>query len=227
MTVPIEAGNRADALRLMKFGLAEEIRCLHTAGTLMGVAVTYVGGRNGPGIGVLRATTYGESFSWKAPGSSSFGIEHVLDDDSEVILEDGEDTDKIIRIKPFPDYLSSSGGQAEVHLQDSYNEIGGPPKPYSQGLPMEYKIDLYNISSKSLLNLKIWTHIDEDDFYLSWDGIDWTFSDAEDSPNVLYHEELEADETKTLYIKRGVGAEIPQGRIAVLNLLFFSWDVLK
>ncbi len=150
--------NGADSIRVEVSSV--ESLSVKTAGTLYGVAVLAVGGRNGTGTGYIRSKLDGTYLSWKAPGSSTWGNDvHALADGT-YLLKDGEDIDKYVRVQAYADFLKPNPAEAAVHIVDRYaNGVGHDDVTAGEatsGDTEDYSITLANDNYVGINNLKVW-----------------------------------------------------------------------
>ena len=150
------AATRADALRLELDSV--EIRHLVAVGTVPGVVILAVAGRNGPGTARIRNDA--SALSWQAPGSSEFGTPVVCGADGTYLLEDGGDWNKWARIQVYADYLASGLTEAQVYLADVYeNGVSHDDVTASQAAAGDveaYEITLTNDSPLPLEDVRVW-----------------------------------------------------------------------
>lgn len=208
---------RADALQTT--GMT-----LRSVGALRGIRVEQVAVRNGPGTGRLR--TDGTKLSWKAPGSSTFGEVVNCDTDGDYLLEDGEDTNKCIRIQIFLDELPSGINEVCVYLRDTY-WIGSALGNVSASEAENGEIDdsafaLYAASPVDLLDVKCWLDSDTEYLTISKDDIDYYAPDSEGHADVLAWAKIESGSTEYLYIKRTIPPSTTFDPF-VLNQIHFAW----
>jgi len=166
---------RADALRLEISDV--EITGLHAVGAIPGVVVLAAAGLNGPGAGLLRSHGDGASISWRAPGSETSGTEVSVGTDGSYLLEDGEDTDKWLRVQVYADYLLSLPTEATVYLTDVFNNGVGHDNvtagESTSGNVETYQITLVNDTATDLMNLKCWIGDGAENIEISMDGTNW------------------------------------------------------
>lgn len=220
------AATRADALRAIYS--SAEVKHLKAVGAFPGVAVNAAGGRNGPGVGMLRFYE-GNKAAYRAPGSDTFGPQIALAADGSFVIEDGEDRHKFLRITAYTAFLPPGPQAAQVLLQEEYNEgVGGDEvvaAEASAGSVESWIVGLRNDSGIGLSNLRVWLDAATAGLEISWDGASWVTPTTETHVDVLIHPDLAAGATKNLYIRRTIGAASPADP-AVLNLLQFAWSGL-
>ena len=231
---------RSDALRLQVPLGGAEIRSLHAApvGPIPGVAVLAVAAINGPsgggggsgGAGRVRSYGDGTLLAWRAPGSATFGETVDVSAGGSFLLEDGEDTDKWVRISVDPDWLNPAAAAGDVFLADVYeNWVGYFDVTAAQALAgnvQTWSIALKNASGSPIWDLKVWLDSSiagVNGIQISTDNVNWYAPDAEDHADVLEFGDLAAAAVATLYVKRTIPAAAPSDP-DVLNWLHCSWD---
>ncbi len=216
---------RGDSLRLEISDV--EIRHLRLVGTLAGVAPLAAAGRNGPGIGRLRACGEGDVLAWLAPGSSTYGAQVDVSAGGDFLLEDGDDADKWLRVSVTAARLGTGPGETQVHLGDVYgNGVSHDDVSAAEALAGSveiYQITLANDGPMDLLDLRCWIDAAVSGIEVSLNGADWFTPDAEDHGDVLIWARLAAEDTTTLHVRRTIGAAA-EADAGVLTLLHFGWD---
>jgi hypothetical protein len=220
------SARRGDALRIET---TYEALSHIAAGTLPGVAILAVAGRNGSGTGLLRASGDGTYLSWRAPRSDRFGSTVVCDADGDYMLEDGNFPDKFIRVNVSVDYLVPGAGDAKIYIKDIYDNgfaaADITAAQASAGNVQVYTIGLHNDSPMDILNVKVWlgsvglVGIIE----LSTDAANYYAPTFEDHADIIEFARIAAAGDETLYIRRTItaGAESDP---AFLNHLEFSFE---
>jgi hypothetical protein len=221
------AGRRGDSLRLELSSV--EIHSLVAVGTLPGVVVLAAAGRNGPGVGMLRASGNGTYLSWRAPGSDRFGSTVICTTDgSSYLLEDGKHLDKWLRVKVHSDYLNPGSADARVYLADVYNNGVGHDDlsagEATAGNVEDYTITMANDNPMDVLNVRAWLEAETSwKVEISDDDIAYISPTAEHHVDTLARARIAAGATATLYLRRTIiaGAGSDPG---VLNHLQFAFD---
>jgi len=181
---------------------------LHWMGTLDGVAITHVGGRNGPGTGHIQSDGTGSKLSWKAPGSSTYGTGVDCSAGGNFILCDGDDPDKFVRIAVTASRLPTSNDEAIVLLADVYNnDVASDDVSASEasaGDVETYTITLANDSTDKLLYVKVWIDSGVSNIEISDDGASWVTPTTEGT--ALSFGTIVVSGTDTLHVRRTIGA---------------------
>ena len=217
-----EAYRHADALRLEVSTV--EVQHLAAVGTVSGVALLLAAARNGEGTGRLRIESSGVQLSWQAPGSATFGDKVNCAADGAYLLEDGEDSDKWIRVHVYADHLPEDTEEAKVYLRQVYS--GGASDDdvtaaeASAGDVATYTITMENVSAVGLSALKVWLHADTDDIDISDDGAAWVSPTTEGT--ALDFPDLAAGATDVLHLRRTIGAASASDA-GVIDKLHFSF----
>lgn len=218
------AATQSDALRVELSSV--EVKGLHAAGTLPGVELLFVGHRNGPGQGTLRAVT-ATSLAWRAPGSANFGGAVEVGAGGSFVLLDGDDPYKHMRVEVYASFLPAGPLEAPVFLQEAFNEgIGGEGVSAAEaaaGDVASWTVELVNASAVALTALRVWLDAATQGLELSWDGASWYAPDSENHADVLAHASLASSASVTLHLRRTIGASAPADP-GVLNLIHFAWD---
>lgn len=216
-------GTRNDGLRLKLGG--NEFHFLGFVGALSGVVVLASAARNGVGSGRLLCS--GGMMQWQAPGSATPGAAVNVSAGGAFLVEDGEDASKWLRIHVYPAYLPLTG-QARVLMQDRFNELGPDDVDASDALAGEtetVEFTLHNVSGNAIVNAKLW--IDPAGsgapvLEVSDDGVTFVAPDSELHADVLVWPLIAVGESKSIWIRRTIGAAT--GSVAeALNLLQWAW----
>ena len=223
--MPVVA-TRADSLRLESSGT--EIVHLNAVGTIPGVVVLAVAARNGLGTGTIRSEGDGNTLSWRAPGSETFGDAVTVAADGELLLEDGEDTNKWVRIEIHFAELAPGSASEGVLLDDVYNNAivnksGITAAQASAGVAEAYTVTMANDGSFTLENLDVWIDAAVSGIEISDDGVVWVSPTTEGT--ALSFPNLAASGTDTLHIRRTIGAASPSDP-AVIDLLHIAYNEL-
>ncbi len=226
---PVSSG--ADGLR---YRIDEEdLEPMKQIGAPAGARVAAAAGLAGPGAGRLRVCgeeDFGDPpggyVQFQAPGSATFGQPVPVPASGEYLAEDGEDTDRWLRVIVYRDYVQNVG-EVRLELADRYaNGVGGADVDAGDaaaGQEVEYTIELKNIGMTDLLDLRAWLGADVTHLEIGTDGVDYYSPDAEDHGDVLVWDRLEPLARETLYLKRTLPAD-SEADPAVLTLLHFGWD---
>lgn len=221
------AARRGDALRI-EVSSVEALSHI-AVGTLHGVAILAVAGKNGPGTGLLRASGDGTYLSWRAPGSDRFGSTVVCDADGDYMLEDGNYPDKFIRVNVSVDYLAPGASDAKVYIKDIYDngfaQADITAAQASAGNVAVTALGLHNDGPMDILNMKCWlgtvglVGIIE----LSTDNANYYAPTFEDHVDVIEFARIAAAGDETLYIRRTITAGAVSDP-AFLNHLEFAFN---
>jgi hypothetical protein len=213
-----------DALRVLTGG--SEVLHLAQVGTIPGVVVAQAAAKNGPGEGQLQWD--GSRLYWKAPGSSSYGVGVTCPGDCSHLVEDGDDSDKWLRVDVYVDHLPTTPRDSHVFLDDFYEN--GPPHDdvtageASAGDVTAYTLTLRNDGVLPLKNLRAWITdpgVSGVTIKISDDGIVWVSPTTEGAGLTL--PTLAPGATDTLHVQRTIGAG-KSSETDVLTLLHFGWD---
>lgn len=217
---------RADAVHLLKDGA--EAGPLLCVGTISGVVVRAVAQLNGPGAGRLiagaDAVTGLPTLAWQAPGSATPGAAQSVEAENDYLLEDGEDTDKWIRVAAYPSYLGTSG-QALVYLKDGYNTLGPSDVgsgDAAAGQVVDTTYQLKNVSVHLVLNAKLWIDPAVTGLEVSDDGVTFVAPDSEVHADVLVWASIAAGASVDVTIRRTTASSAPADP-ARLNVIKFAW----
>lgn len=231
---PVEQGvarapaTRSDGLRWKISGA--EVKSLAGVGTVPGIAVLHVAGRNGPGIGILRLTGAGQLAAWRAPGSAVFGSTVRIASDGAYLVEDGEDLSKYLRIQVYRDFLPA-GGEADsrVYIQDVYdNGLSSDEVSAAEataGLVETVTLALANDGPNAARDVKIWLEMVEgfERLEISLDNVSFYRPWHEGHAQALSVATIAAGGSQAVYLRRTIGA----GAAAdpdILNVLRCAWD---
>jgi hypothetical protein len=222
MTVLV-AGSRGDALRL-QVG-ASNVQHLALIGTIRGVTPLAVAGRCGEGTGSIRS--FGSPprrFAFRAPGSSTWGEEVTVGSTGDYLLEDGDDTNKWLRVRIDLAWLADVPAEARVFLRDRYNELGPDDVTSSEasaGSVETLTVTCANVGSHRLASLKAWLEVGVSGIELSPDNVAWSAPTSEGAGVALGN--VEAGLTVPLYLRRTITAGAASAA-KVLNQINFSWE---
>ena len=204
-----------------------ELKQLASIGTIDGVAILHVGGKNGTGTGVLRSVTVATRLSWKAPGSSSYGTYVDCSVDGEYVLVDGDDDSKYVRVYVYNSHLSSTPEEGNVYLQDLINNETGSDNvsaaEATAGDVKDYTVAIRNSSGVVVSPIKFWLDPSTSDLEISDDGAVWVSPTTEGT--ALDWGELNPGSARLLHMRRTIAAAASSDT-EVLNLLQYSFDGL-
>ncbi len=224
--VHLPEARHGDALRLKLAGV--ETESLIAVGTIPGVAVLAAGGRNGPGIGCLRASGDGTLLSWRAPGSNRFGSTTDCSVDGNYLLEDGRYPGKWLRVQVYNSYVNPGEAEAKVFLADVYGNGPGhddlSAAEATAGAVEDYTITMANDSPMDILNVKALLEVGTARIMeISSDDANYYAPTFEDHLNALSWARIASGASETLYLRRTItaGAGSDSG---VLNHLQFAFD---
>ena len=221
----VMAGTQGDALRIEIASV--ESRSLAAVGTIPGVAVLAAAGRNGPGVGRLRAMQDGTYLHWRAPGSATFGPATHCEADADVLIRDGEDTDKWVRARVALDYLVAGPVDGSVHLGDRFgNAVGHDNVTAAEALAGNveaYTVDLANVSTLILSSVVAWLDAAVSGLEISDDGI--TYVSPTSEATGLSLADIPAGGSITFYLRRTVAATAASDP-EVLNHICLAFDGL-
>ncbi len=149
---------KSDALRMTLAGV--EVKHLQWIGTIRGVVIERASARCGPGTARLRSRgTAGKQLSFKAPGSTTWGMAVNAVADGSYLLEDGDDPTKWVRVTVYVDYLQP-GDEHQVLLGEVFGNAVAHDDVTSQeaedGDITDYEVTLENAGDESLTNVKVW-----------------------------------------------------------------------
>lgn len=203
-----------------------EDRQLRSIGTINGVAVLSVAGRNGPGTATLESSDDGTRLRWTAPGSATPGPWVRCASDGTYLLEDGDDADAWVRIQVYADYLLPSPVQANVYIADRYNTAAAQDdvtaSEASSGDVSTFTVTLKNLNGHTMTEIKCWLGASAAGIEIGTNGSDWYTPNSEIHADVLEFGSLAYNATTTLHIRRTIGAAASADP-DVLNLLEFSF----
>jgi len=217
--------NGADSLRVEVS--ATESLSMKTVGTLYGVAVLAVGGRNGTGDGKIRSTQDGTYLSWKAPGSATWGAPVHAGADGTYLLLDGDDIDKYVRVQAYTDYLNPNPAESLVHIKDRYaNGIGHDDVTAGEataGDTTDYSVTIANDNYVGLSHVNFWlTPLSvANGLWISDDNATWVQPVYE--ADALSLGNIAGNADTTLYIRRVIAAGAASN-IYVLNELVYTFE---
>ncbi len=217
--------SRADALRLETSGV--EVVHLNAVGTIPGVVLLAVAARNGLGTGTIRSEGDGDTLSWRAPGSETFGDTVVVAADGDVLLEDGEDTNKWARVQIHFAELAPGSTSEGVLLDDVYNngiaDVDVSAFFASTGDVRTHTATMANDGDFTLENLVVWIDSAVSGIEISDDGIVWVSPTTEGT--ALSFPNLASSSTDILHIRRTIGSGASSNPV-VLDLLHLAYNEL-
>lgn len=221
MTVHL-AGSRGDALRVRVAG--SDVQHLAVVGTIRGVTPLAAAGRCGEGTGSLRSRgTPPRRFSWRAPGSSTWGDEVAVSADGSYLLEDGEDRDSWLRVQVDVSWLPDVPEEARVFLRDRYNALGPDDVTAAEataGDVATLELALVNVGANRLDGLVAWIDAATSDLEISDDGVSWSAPTSEGAGTALG--QVNPGASVALHVRRTIGAGAPSAA-EILNQIHFAW----
>ena len=219
---------RADALKLRVdhsiVGSIYDAALMAPIRTITGVILVDASHRNGPGKGAIRSERDGRTLSWRAPGSAKFGTGVTVTADSDVLLEDGEDSGKYVRARVKFAYLPSGAVEHAVYLQPLWNlilaDIGAAEA--AAGVVVD-RTDfiLENTSERAIKKVKGWIEPGTDYLQISNDGAAFSAPTSEVTGVVFGN--LAPAGTTPIYTRITIPAATAYNP-KVLALLHFSFD---
>lgn len=218
---------RADALRLLETEAGPEVVHLNAVGTIPGVVLLAVAARNGTGTGTIRSEGDGNTLSWRAPGSETFGDAVTVSADGDVLLEDGEDTNKWVRVEIHFAELAPGSTSEGVLLADVYNNAIASDDvdaaEASAGDVETYTVTMANDGAFPLRFLAVWVDPAAASAFpgiveISDDGIVWVSPTTEGT--ALSFPDLEPATTTTLHIRRSIDSASPSDPATSIGLHF-------
>ena len=130
-------------------------------GVILGLPLSGVLGasdRNGPGKGAIRSERDGRTLSWRAPGSAKFGDGVTVTADSDVLLEDGEDTGKFVQARIKVAHLQPRPTERAVYMQERWNGNFSDvtANEASAGTETNFPFTAINRSSFTIHGVRVW-----------------------------------------------------------------------
>lgn len=171
-----ELNSRADTLKLAFYAtpptVGISIPLLAPLRTLPGVNFGAASHRNGPGKGLLRSEADGTALSWRAPGSTVFGTPVIASVDGDYLLEDGSDPGRYLQAHVKTGYLAPAPVEQAVYLQDRWNLIFPDltAAEAASGTTAVVALELRNVGSGSISNIRAWIEPGNADLSISGDG---------------------------------------------------------
>jgi hypothetical protein len=210
-----------------------EVKHAHTIGSISGVVPLVAGGRNRltDGSASIRSTgSTGRRLSWRAPGSSSYGLDVDIPTDGIYTLCDGDDLTRCIRVEVHGDHVRETGSSASVNIADVLNNtIGGDnvtAADATAGTTDTIPLTAFNQSRHTAHRVKVWLVENAANLELSLDDIAYFSPTSETDPNVIdLAATLPRGSTAELYLRRTVsaGSTFDAG---ILSSIRFGWDGL-
>lgn len=190
-----------------------ELLPFRTLGALAGCRVVGVAGANGPGNGTL-ATDGNGYLRWTAPGSLVDGDAVYAGAGGTVLLYDGDDPDKWIRLTVTAARLPAGPATAIVSLRAGLNVgCNDANVAWDASFPVvtSVQLTLANQTPKALTTCKAWIDPDCDSLEISWDGVNWYSHTSESAAGPMGSQTIAASGTRTLYTRRTIGGgETPE-----------------
>lgn len=210
-----------------------EVKHTHTIGSISGVVPLAAGGRNRltDGSASIRSTgSTGRRLSWRAPGSSSYGLGVDIPTDGIYVLCDGDDLTRCIRVEVHGDHVRTTGSSASVNIADVLNNaIGGDnvtAADATAGRTDTIPLTIFNQSRHTAHHVKVWLVENAANLELSLDDIAYFSPTSETDVNVIdLAATLPRGSTAELYLRRTVsaGSTFDAG---ILSSIRFGWDGL-
>lgn len=210
-----------------------EVKHTHTIGSISGVVPLAAGGRNRltDGSASIRSTgPTGRRLSWRAPGSSSYGLGVDIPTDGTYVLCDGDDLTRCIRVEVHGDRVRETGSSASVNIADVLNNtVGGDnvtATDATAGRTDTIPLTVFNQSRHTAHRVKVWIAENAANLELSLDDIAYFSPTSETDPNVIdLAASLPRGSTAELYLRRTVsaGSTFDAG---ILSSIRFGWDGL-
>ena len=217
---------RNAALRLQLSGV--DVQSLRIAGSCPGVVPIIASAANGAGIGTLTVSA-GACLSWQAPGSTKPGKQCVAAGGT-VMLEDGADASKWIRVTVYPTYLPSSG-QWAINLFDVYNNVGPVDVTSAEATAGETVVTEYtlkNVGGFAISAVRLWLDATASgfaDLSVSSDGTNYYSPISATDSHVLAWSSITPGASVNVWVKRVTGASAASNP-SILNVLKFQWQSL-
>jgi len=193
---------------------------LSAIGTIPGVRIDRMAGKNGPGAGRIRATGEGKKLSWRAPGSATFGGPVDCATDGTYQLIDGVDADKFIEVEVYAAYLWVGDVEADVFIADVYNNIVGSADVIAAeataGDVSAYIFTITNNSGSYMEGIVGWLDASVADMEISNDGAAWSAPTTEGT-GVSFADIAPAG-TRVVHLRRTIAASTPADP-RVLNII--------
>ena len=214
---------RGEAIRL--FYATIPIACLRAIGTLPGVIIEEVAGRNGPGFGTLRSYGTGMVLAWAAPNSTTYGPQVDVSAGGSFRLEDGADPNKWVRVLVLPEYMGTTPAAAQVLLSDQFNQVGGDDVAAPDalaGFVKNWTLEVKNESGFGLSGLRAWLDSTVSGFQLSSDGISYFNPTSETAGSVIQLGSIAPGSSVSLYVRRTTTAGAA-ANVALKDIIHMSW----
>lgn len=216
------AGTRGDALRVLFVG--DDVQSLAVVGTIRGLIPLAAAGACGEGSARVRSLGSPPTrFSFRAPGSSTWGEAIVAEVSGDYLLEDGSDRSKWLRARVRTDWLASQPEEAPVFLRDRFNELGPDDVTAAEAASGSVEVlalELANVSTNRLDLLKSWIAPATSNIEVSPDGISWSAPTTEGTALALGS--LDYGATLSFYVRRTITIGAASAA-KLLNQLRFSW----
>lgn len=202
-------GAGPDSLRWRVAGVP--IAAINHLGTLPGVSVVAAAGLNGRGRGRLRIAA--GSLFWRAPASSQYGAPagvSGLADGDELLLTDGADPSKWIRVAVYPAFLSPTA-ETGIFLDDLFGNGVGPPDVTAAdalaGSVPTWELELENVAASPVTAIRAYLAPGIAGVELSADASAWS-APATDAAGVGLGA-LNPGDVATLYARTTIDAMTP------------------
>ena len=195
---------RAAGLVLIDTGFNDPFRIV---GGIPGAYVIKASGLSGPGIGRLKSEgPLGQLISWKAPGSSNFGVPVLCDADDSYLLEDGDDSDKWVTLAIVASFLEPHPSESPLHLTDAFNTSVASDDvsaaEASAGDVHTYGVSMLNVSGVTLTRIRFWLDAAVADLEISEDDV--VFVSPTTEATGLAFPNISRSGVDTLFFKRTI-----------------------
>lgn len=196
---------RSDALQWLIGGT--RVESLLAIGTIPGIAIGHVAGRNGPGVGGLRSEAGGGHLvAWRAPGGA-YGVPVDVSSGNPIVAEDGLDATRFVILEASPAFLEAGPRESRVFLRDRFNGFGPddvPAAEASAGAVETFTVTMTNVSAMALKRCRVWIDAAVSGLEISTDGVSWSTPTSEAAG--LDFASFTAGQSKTLHVRRTIGA---------------------
>lgn len=174
------------------------VKSMRSVGTIPGVVIDEIAGRNGTGLGWIKNEGGSPArIRWKAPGGTQYGPPINVSEDGSHLLEDGDDRDKWLAVTVYTDHLVS-GSESRVLIQDRYNNEVAADDESGSEVEIEYELTLKNqhptLTARDIL---VWNPLPSAPIDLSTDGL--SYSDYSTEAGALGFGDLAPGATVTVY----------------------------
>ena len=183
---------------------------LDLLGTVPGVQISDVAGRNGLGVGRLRVDAAGK-LAWQAPGSDTFGTAVDVSAGGTFDVADGDDADRWLEATVTAAELPGELVESEVRLSEQFNNAVADDDvtaaEASAGNVHSWSFNLANRDATNPKTLAVWLDVYTAQFIeISDDNLAWVAPTTEAAGLALT---LPAAGAVTLYLRRTIAAGAP------------------